>query len=188
MSTAIASTSICAPHLPHDFSVPDAYLEPRWYALCTFSNHEKAVAEQLRERGVDHFLPLYNSLRRWKDRRVELRLPLFAGYVFVRIALRERLRVLEIPSASRLVGFGGAPVALPEQDIEAIRSSLIAEVRAEPHSFLTMGKRVRVVSGPLEGLEGIVVRKRKQLRFVISLGLIMRSVSVEMNAEDLQRI
>src|SRR5438445_110027 len=80
MPSAVASTSICTPHLHHDIGVPDAYLEPRWYALSTFSNREKVVAEQLRGRAVDHFLPLYNSLRRWKDRRVQLQLPLFAGY------------------------------------------------------------------------------------------------------------
>lgn len=188
MPSAAASTSICTPHSHHDMGVPDAYVEPRWYALSTFSNHEKVVAGQLRERTVDHFLPLYNSLRRWKDRRVQLQLPLFAGYIFVRIAMRDRLRVLEIPSAVRLVGFGGPPMALPEHEIEAIRSSLTREVRAEPHPYLTTGKRVSVVAGPLKGLEGIVIRKRNGLRFVISLDLIMRSVSVEMNAADLQRV
>jgi transcription antitermination factor NusG len=168
--------------------VPDAYLEPRWYALSTFSNREKVVAEQLRGRAVDHFLPLYNSLRRWKDRRVQLQLPLFAGYIFVHVALRDRLQVLEIPSAVRLVGFGGPPIALAEHEIAAIRRSLTHEVRAEPCPYLTMGKRVRVVSGPLRGLEGIVVRKRNGLRFVISLDLIMRSITVEMNASDLQQV
>ena len=186
MPATIASNSISPPHLPHDFGEPDAYLQPRWYALSTFSNHERVVAEQLRERTVPHFLPLYKSLRRWKDRRVELQLPLFAGYVFVHIALRDRLRVLEIPSTARLVGFGGPPIALPDHEIEALRTSLSREVRAEPHPFLTMGKHVRVISGPLVGFEGIVVRKKKQFRFVISLDLIMRSVSVEMNAADLQ--
>jgi transcription antitermination factor NusG len=185
MPSAEVNQSICMPHFQQDHWTPDAYLEPHWYALCTSSNHEKVVAEQLRQRGVDYFLPLYNSLRRWKDRRVQLQFPLFAGYVFVHIALRDRLRVLEIPSAARLVGFGGPPLALPEQDIEAIRTSLTREVRAEPHPFVTTGKRVRVVAGPLTGLEGVVIRKRNGLRFVISLDLIMRSVAVEMNASDL---
>src|SRR5215467_6299859 len=79
--------------------------EMRWYAGCTSARHEKRVGVQLAERGIEYYLPLYESVRRWKDRRVQLRLPLFPGYVFVRIALRERLRVLTVPSIARLVGF-----------------------------------------------------------------------------------
>jgi transcription antitermination factor NusG len=164
----------------------DDYVEPRWYAVCTFSNHEKRVGEQLRERGVEHFLPLYASMRRWKDRRVQLQLPLFPGYIFVHLALRERLRVLDIPSVARLVGFSGLPVAIPDGEMEAMRISLTSQLRAEPHPYLKVGRRVRVASGPLAGFEGIVVRKKKQLRFVISLDLIMRSVSIEMDAADLR--
>ena len=188
MPSAVIGASTCTSHFLHDIGVQDAELKPHWYALWTFSNHEKAVAERLRERAIGHFLPLYTSLRRWKDRRVQLQLPLFAGYVFVHIAPRDRLRVLQIPGAVRLVGFGGPPIALPEHEIDAIRSSLTHQVHAEPHPYLTMGKHVCVVSGPLRGLKGIVVRKKNGARFVISLDLIMRSIAVEMNASDLQRI
>ena len=169
-----------------DSFLPDDYLEPRWYAACTFSNHEKRVAEQLRERAVEHFLPLYDSVRRWKDRRVQLQLPLFPGYVFVRLALRNRLRVLDIPSVARLVGFGGPPVALPDNEMETLRRSLTSQLHAEPHPYLSVGRRIRVASGPLAGFEGVVVREKKQLRFVISLDFIMRSVAVEMDAADLR--
>src|SRR5580700_8237318 len=86
----------------------------RWYAAYTSANHEKRVAEQLGVREVEHFLPLYSSVRRWKDRRVMLELPLFPGYVFVRMALRDRLQVMQIPGIARLVGFDGTPSALPE--------------------------------------------------------------------------
>src|SRR6266852_464107 len=79
--------------------------QPHWYAAYTSANHEKRVAVQLKERAVENFLPLYESVRRWKDRRMKLQLPLFPGYVFVRLALRDRLRVLQIPSVVRLVGF-----------------------------------------------------------------------------------
>jgi transcription antitermination factor NusG len=168
--------------------LPASYLEEHWYAAYTCANHEKRVAEQLGERTVEHFLPLYTSVRRWKDRRMQLQLPLFPGYVFVHLALRDRLRVLEIPSVVRLVGFGGPPVALPDQEMEAMRVNLASRLRAEPHPYLTVGRRVRVVSGPLGGLEGIVVRKKKQLRLVISLHLIMRSVAVELDAADLQPV
>src|SRR5260370_828927 len=126
--------------------------EARWYAVCTFSNHERRVGEQLRERGVEHFLPLYDSVRRWKDRRVQLQLPLFPGYVFVHLALRDRLRVLNTPSVARLVGFGGPPVALPDNEREAPRSSLASQLRAEPHPYLKVGRRVRLANGPRMGL------------------------------------
>jgi transcriptional antiterminator NusG len=162
-----------------------AQTEPRWYATCTRAQHEKRVAEQLVERAVEHFLPLYASVRCWKDRRVRLDLPLFPGYVFVRLALRDRLRVLQIPSVVRLVGFGGLPAALPDEQVEALRAGLAGPLRAEPHPFLTLGRRVRVVHGPLAGMQGIVTRKKKQLRFVISLELIMRSVAVDISESDL---
>src|SRR5215831_4249339 len=97
---------------------PQGYLETSWYAAYTCANHEKRVVQQLDIRGVESYLPLYDSLRRWKDRRMRLRLPLFPGYVFVRIALKDRLRVLEIPSVSRLVGFNGHPTPLPCSEIE----------------------------------------------------------------------
>jgi transcription antitermination factor NusG len=154
----------------------------------TCANHEKRVAAELHARTVEHFLPLYRSVRCWKDRRVTLDLPLFPGYVFVHLALRNRLDVVKIPSVVRLVGFNGLPTALPDTEMEIMRSGLSDRLRAEPHPFLTVGRRVRVLSGPLAGLEGIVLERKKQLRFVISLDLIMRSVAVEMNAADLRSL
>lgn len=163
----------------------DAYSEPRWYAVYTCANHEKRVAAQLGEREVEHFLPLYRSVRRWKDRRVELELPLFPGYVFARVAFRERLRVLQIPSVAQVVGFGGRPAALPDEQIEALRTGLGNSLAAEPHPYLTAGRRVRVLRGPLAGLEGAVVRRKKRVRFVISVDLIQRAVAVEVDEADL---
>src|SRR5271165_6388224 len=90
------------------------YCEVRWYAAYTSANHEKRVATQLKERAVEHFLPLYESVRRWKDRRMKLQMPLFPGYVFVRLALRDRLQVLQVPGVAKLVGFNGAPAELPQ--------------------------------------------------------------------------
>jgi transcription antitermination factor NusG len=157
-----------------------------WYAAYTSANHEKRVAEQLSARSVEHFLPLYESVRRWKDRRVHLQLPLFPGYVFVRIAFRDRLQVLEIPSVARLVGFNGTPTPLPEGEIEALKAGLEGGVRAMPHPYLKVGRRVRITSGPFEGLEGILVRKKNGLRFVISLDLIQRSILVDVEADALE--
>ncbi len=165
---------------------PAELCEPRWYAACTTANHEKRVAEQLYLREVEHFLPLYASVRRWKDRNVELKLPLFPGYVFVRMALRERLRVLQVPGVARLVGFGGWPTALPSGEINALRASLQDGVRAEPHPFLTAGRKVRVKNGPLAGLRGILARRKNRVRFVVSLDLIQRAMAVELDEADLE--
>jgi transcription antitermination factor NusG len=167
---------------------PPAYLEPRWYAAYTCANHEKSVRDQLEERSIESFLPVYETVRRWKDRRVKLELPLFPGYVFVHLALRDRLRVLQTPSVARLVGFGGQPAALPDQEIEPLRQGLTGELRIEPHPYLKVGRRARVRSGPLQGLEGILVRKRNGSRFVISLDLIMRSAAVEIDVAELEPV
>jgi transcription antitermination factor NusG len=162
--------------------------EPHWYVAHTSANHEKRVTQQLHERSVENFLPLYDSVRRWKDRRMKLQLPLFPGYVFVRLPLRERLKVLQVPGVARLISFNGQPAALPDKEIEALRTGLAAQLRTEPHPYLTVGRRVRVKSGPLEGVEGILIRKKNACRVVVSLDLIMKSASVEVDASDLERI
>lgn len=166
-------------------SLPVEYLEPRWYAAYTSANHEKRVAEQLGVRSMEHFLPLYESVRRWKDRKMRLQLPLFPGYVFVRLALRDRLQVLQVPGVAKLVGFNGLPTALPQAEIEALRTSLKGGVRASPHPYMTTGRRVRVQTGPLAGLTGILVRRKSGARFVVSVDLIQRSLAVEMDEVDL---
>ncbi|MBZ5540980.1 MAG: UpxY family transcription antiterminator [Acidobacteriia bacterium] len=146
------------------------------------------MLEQLGQRSVEAYLPLYVSVRRWKDRRVHLQLPLFPGYVFVHLALRDRLRVLQTPSVVRLVGFSGQPAALPDQEMEALRQGLAREMCLQPHPYLKVGHRVRVRSGPLQGLEGILVRKKNESRFVISLDLIMRSVAAEIDVAELEPV
>jgi transcription antitermination factor NusG len=170
------------------FELPAPYLEERWYAAYTSPNHEKCVAVELEARTVEHFLPLYTSVRRWKDRRVQLDMPLFPGYVFVRLALRDKLRVLQIPSIVRLVGFNGQPAALPDEEMKILRSGLAEQLRAEPHPYLTAGRRVRVKSGPLAGLEGILVRRKGKSRFVLSLEAMMRSIIADLDEADLEPV
>jgi transcription antitermination factor NusG len=173
---------------PTFYPALEAYIQPRWYALYTCANHEKRVAKQLEERAVEHFLPLYDSVRRWKDRKVKLELPLFPGYVFVHLALQNRLGVLQVPGVARLVGFGGLPVALPDQQLEALRAGLKGDFCAEPHPYLVVGRRVRITRGPLQGTEGILIRKKGSFRVVLSLVLIMRSVAVEVDTADIELI
>jgi len=168
--------------------LPPDYLEARWYAAYTCANHEKRVRDQLEQRSVEAFLPVYETVRRWKDRRMRLQLPLFPGYVFVRLALTDRLRVLQIPSVVRFVGFSGHPSALPDDEIEALKKGLACGVRAEPHPFLTVGRRVRIKSGPLEGRQGILLRRAGRLRVVLSIDLIMRSIIVEVDAAEIEPV
>jgi transcription antitermination factor NusG len=164
------------------------YREPHWYAVQTCANHEKRVRQQLDLRVVETYLPVYESVRQWKDRRVCRELPLFPGYLFVRLALCDRLRVLRTPSVVRIVEFGGQAAALPDQEIEILRRGLTHELGIEPYPYLKVGRRVRVRTGPLQGLEGILVRKKNRSRFVISVDLIMRSVAVEIDVTELEPI
>lgn len=166
--------------------LPTDYLDLRWYAAYTCANHEKRVREQLEQRSVESYLPVYETVRRWKDRRVRLRLPLFPGYVFARITLVDRLRVLQVPGVARLVGFNGHPVALPDAEIEGLKNGLAHGVHAEPHRFLTAGRRVRIKAGPLEGREGILLRSKGSLRVVLSIELIQRSILVDVDVADVQ--
>lgn len=168
-------------HEPHS-----SFCEPRWFAAYTSANHEKRVAEQLTGRSVEHFLPLYRTVRRWKNQRVELQLPQFPGYVFVRLALRDRLQVLQVPGVASLVGFGGMPISLPDGEIQALRANFESGVRVEPHPYLTVGRRVRVKFGPLAGMQGILLRRKGSLRVVISIELIQRSVAVDVDLADLE--
>jgi transcription antitermination factor NusG len=155
-----------------------------WYAAYTCSRHEKRIAQQLQERGIEHFLPVYRSVRRWKDRKKELELVLFPGYVFVRLELINRLQVLQLPGVVRFVSFNGRPTPLAEENIEALRSGLLQNVRAEHHPFLNVGRRVKVIYGPLSGAQGILIRRRNNCRLVISIDAIMRSVAVEIDEAD----
>ncbi len=156
----------------------------QWYAGYTAARHEKRVAEHFAQRGVEHFLPLYETIHRWNNGRHRVQLPLFPGYIFVRIALQERLRVLEVPGFVRLVGFNSLPCALPESDINTMKDALTRGVLAEPYPYLTVGTRVEIRNGPLQGMTGILVRRQNRCRVVISVDLIMRSMIVEVEAKD----
>jgi transcription antitermination factor NusG len=165
-----------------------AVSQMQWYAAYTRSRHEKVVAEALEKRTVEHFLPLYETMRKWKNGRFKVQLPLFPGYLFVRIALSERLRVLQVPGVVRLVGFNGVPAALPQAEVEIIRSALRKGIEAEPHPYLKVGQRVRITSGPMEGLQGILLRRRGRPRVVVSVDLIMRSVALDIDAAQVEPV
>ena len=182
MSNVVVAQSPTKPRT--DLVPPAAYHEPHWYAACTLPRHEKCVAQQLRQKGLDHFLPLQREAHRWKDRRKIVEVALFPGYVFVRMALKEQLAVLQMASVARLVSFQGRPSALSDDEIEALRKGLAENLRVEPHAYLSVGKRVRIIGGPLAGVAGILVRKKQSVRLVLSIDMIMSSVAVEVDVRD----
>lgn len=162
-----------------------AYVTPFWYAAHTCANHEKRVAEQLAGRGVEYFLPLYEAVRRWTDRKVRLQLPLFPGYVFVRLPLAQRLSVLQAPGVARLVGFGDTPAPLADAEIEALRKGWQGQIKMQPHPYIREGQKLRILRGPLAGMDGTLLRRKGSLRLVLSIELIMRSVIVDVDAKDI---
>ncbi len=163
------------------------HLQHHWYAAYTAARHEKRVAEQLERKQIEHFLPLYEAIHRWKDRRARVTLPLFPSYVFVRIPLQDRLQVLAVPSVVHLVSFRGTPAPLSDTEIETLRQGL-GRVSAEPHPYLKVGRRVRVKSGPFRGMEGILKRKKDNFRLVLSLDLIMRSIVLDIDGAEVEPV
>jgi len=157
-----------------------------WFAVYTTARHEKRVREHLQTRRIEAFLPLYRSVHHWKNGcNVPVELPVFPNYLFARIGLDARVRVLEVPGVLALVGSGRAPSPLPEFEIESLRSAL-HQRKFEPHPYLVVGERVRIRAGALAGMEGILLRKKSSLRVVLALDLIMKSVAVEVNADEVE--
>lgn len=160
----------------------------RWYAAYTKPCHEKRVADHLETRNIELFLPLYLSSRRWNNGcKVVLERPLFPGYVFVHISPSERVGVLELSGVISIVGTTRQPTPLPDEDIERLRSGLHL-VHAEPHPALTMGETVRIRRGPLQGMTGVVARQKNSFRVVLTVDLIMKSVAVEVCADNVEPV
>jgi transcription antitermination factor NusG len=159
-----------------------------WWALYTRHQHEKTVADMLTAKGFEVFLPLYESMRRWKDRKKMLSLPLFPCYVFVRGGLNRRLQVVTTPGVHMILSHGDSFAVIPEVEIEVIRKTIESSYRVEPHPFLKVGERVRVIRGSLEGVEGVLLRKKNMCRLVLSVAMVAQSVAVEIDAADVEPV
>jgi len=164
-------------------------LGPEWFAVSTSPRHEKRVDLHLIHRGIEHYLPLYRTEHKWRNGlRAHLELPLFPGYIFARFNRSERVRVLEVPGVLAIVTGTGHEIApLPEDQIDALRLGLPMS-HAEPHTFISQGPRGRIRSGALAGMKGFVVQKENALRVVFNLDLIMKSVAVKVEKQDLELI
>jgi transcription antitermination factor NusG len=159
-----------------------------WWALYTRHQHEKVVADTLSAKGFEVFLPLYESVRRWKDRRKQLSLPLFPCYVFVRSELSRQIHVVSTPGVHMILSRGERVAVIPDWEITAVRRSLEGSRSVEPHPYLKCGERVRVTRGSLLGVEGVLVRKKNLCRLVLSVDMLARSVSVEIDVSDVEPV
>jgi transcription antitermination factor NusG len=156
-----------------------------WYAVHTKHQHEQSVTNILAEKGFDVFCPTYAEVHRWKDRQKEVTLPLFPGYLFFADGLDRRVELLSTPGVCRIVSFGSTPAAVPESEIISIRRAALSSRSVEPHPFLREGERVRFRRGPLAGVEGILQKWKEGYRLVLTIELLGRSVSVEVEQCDI---
>ncbi len=170
--------------LQYPAALPDGF--PNWYAAFTSPRHEKKVAFHFEQRQIEAFLPLYETIHRWKNRcNANLQLPLFPNYIFVKIDPRERVQVLNVPGVLYLVSAGREPLPVPGNYIAALRDGL-RMYKIEPHPNVDVGDRVRIITGPMSGMEGILVRKKNDVRVVLKMEMIARSMAVEVNVADME--
>jgi len=159
-----------------------------WNAVYTRHQHEKHVADSLAGNGFEVFLPTYNVIRQWTDRKKQVSVPLFSCYVFVRSNFERRFRVVITPGVHSFVMFGGQPATIQDHEIDAIRKAVEGNFRVEPHPFLRCGDWVRVKSGPLTDVEGILIRKKGSYRLILSAELLGKSIAVEIDAFSVKPI
>jgi transcription antitermination factor NusG len=156
--------------------------EPHWYALTTRYHHERKVNEQLQQKGVNSYLPLCSTCHQWSDRKKKIVEPLFSCYVFVKIALKERLPVLQTDGAIRLVSFNHVPVPIPDWQIDSIRQLLREEILVEKATCWRAGQHVEVIAGPLEGVQGILQKIKNRSKLIIAIEALRQAVAVEIDA------
>jgi transcriptional antiterminator NusG len=152
-----------------------------WFALRVRSKHERVASLHLRKRGYEEFSPFYSAQSQWSDRKKTTDRFLFPGYVFCRFDPHDRLPILTAPGVVGLVGFGEGPTAIPDREIEQVRTMVQSGLLVTPWPFLELGQMVRLENGPLRGLEGIVEEVKGRLRLVVSIRLLQRSVSTEID-------
>jgi transcription antitermination factor NusG len=174
--------------LAPEISTVIAAVTPKWFAVHTVSNHERTVARQFQDRSIPFFLPTYKMISRWSDRKKELDVPLFAGYVFVHIALESRIQVLHVPSVLRLVGTQQGPSEVSKEEIESLQQAMVNRSQVAPHDYVKAGDPVQVVRGPFAGMTGRLTRIENQHRVVIMLDSIHQAFSVRVEISDVEAL
>jgi len=170
------------PGVGNESASPDATRYP-WFALQVRVRHEVAVSDHLHGKGYEWFLPLYKSRRRWSDRVKEVEAPLFPGYLFCRFDPQDRLPILKTPGVAQIVGYNHIPIPVDEHEITAIRRLVASGVPNFPCAYLEVGSKVRIDTGALRGLEGILMDVKGKRRLVLSISLLQRSVAVEIDSD-----
>ncbi len=153
-----------------------------WFAVQVRSQRESRVAYHLIGKGYELFLPLYKSRKRWSDRIKEIEAPLFPGYLFCRLDRNDRLPILKTPWVLQIVGLNGSPIPIDEEEIRAVRTLVTSGAPTQPWPFVEIGDRVRIESGPLRGVVGILNQIKDNHRLVVSITLLQRSVAVEIDS------
>jgi transcriptional antiterminator NusG len=154
-----------------------------WYALQTRSRHEKIVREELATRSIEHFLPTVKRVSQWRDRRKEIEFPLFPGYCFARFSLHNRLSVLQSPGVVNIVG-AVRPEPIPDSEIDSLRIVMSNRIQYQLYPYLQEGSLVEVTDGPMQGVRGVLLRHARPYRLVLSINLIQRAVTVEVDASS----
>jgi len=167
---------------------PASAEEARWYAVHTRARHEKTVAARLQEQGMTSFLPLLTQTHRWSDRNKTVEVPLFSCYVFVRATLggKERLRVCTTDGVLQIVGPRGAGLAIPDEQIDAVRLLLAEQLPCSTYPFLKIGQRVRVRGGAMDGVEGILLARNGDRTLIVSVDAIQRSLAVRIEGYNVE--
>ncbi|MBI2485757.1 MAG: UpxY family transcription antiterminator [Deltaproteobacteria bacterium] len=159
-----------------------------WYSVYTMVRHEKAANLALAEKDIETFLPLREVLSRWKDRKKRIQIPLFPGYLFVNIHLKDMWDVLNRRNVVRILGVQGIPIPVPVEQINAIKRLLESDLRYDPYPYFAEGKEVIVVNGPLQGVRGKILEVRGNYRLILSVDFIQRSVSLEIDIKDIELV
>jgi transcription antitermination factor NusG len=171
------------PQFLHDQPVANS-----WFALYTKHQHEKKTAEKLSAKGLEVYVPLYQAARQWKDRTALLSLPLFPGYVFLRTDFLDKTAILSTPGVFFLVESAGHACPIEDSEIESIRRINHTDAKVEPHPYLVRGDSVRIKKGPLEGISGILTRLKNECRIVLSVSLLRRSLSMEIDSSNVEKV
>lgn len=164
--------------------------ESKWFAVHTMARHEKRVASQFLEKQIFTFLPLFQQVHQWSDRQSKVDLPLFSCYAFVRIVptAENRVKVLQTPGVIGFVGAKGLGTSIRDEEMESLRTATREKIPLVAHSFINVGKRVRILGGCLDGIEGILERHGADQSLIVSVELLQRSVSIRANGYNIEVI
>ncbi|MBD3288865.1 UpxY family transcription antiterminator [candidate division KSB1 bacterium] len=157
-----------------------------WYAVYVRSRHEKKVATEFRQRNIQHFLPLIPRLHQWKDRKKYVDMPIFPGYVFVRMRLADRLKILSVQGVAWIISFRNMPAPIPESQVENVRRALTMPELIRPAEYLNEGDPVKIIHGPFRGVTGKLIKKHGEHQLLVSIDLIKQAVSLKIDSSWLK--